>query len=68
MPFPQPDRLFLVCFTLTHGPFENEPSHTDRHDLDLCREDRLFERVASFAGGMVTLTGAGDPVPCLQPP
>ena len=62
MPFPQPDRLFLVSFTPQHGPFETNPSLTDSHYLEFRRADGLFERLASFTGSGANLTGAGDPV------
>src|SRR5439155_21763200 len=42
MPFPQPDRLFLVPFTPQHGPFETNPSLADSHYLDFRRADVLF--------------------------
>src|SRR5881296_1655802 len=62
MPFPAPDRLFLVSFTPQHGPFETNPSLADSHYLEFRRADGLFERLASFTGSGANLTGAGDPV------
>src|SRR6266540_5982036 len=34
MPFPQPDRLFLVSFTPQQGPFETKTSLADSHYLE----------------------------------
>src|SRR6266851_2750695 len=62
MPFPEPDRLFLVSYALQHGPFENGPSMLDSDYLEFRRQDQVFERIASFAGNSANLTGAGDPV------
>jgi len=62
LPFPEPERLFLVSFANQHGPFRNEPSLADRNYLQFRREDRLFEHVAAFGANSVSLTGAGDPV------
>ena len=63
LPFPEPERLFLVSFAAQHGPFRNEPSLVDSDYLQFRREDRLFEHVAAFTANNVSLTGAGDPVP-----
>jgi predicted permease len=62
MPFPEPDRLFLVSFVSHRGPFAVQTGLWDRHYLEFRDQDRLFERLASFAGIRVNLTGAGDPV------
>ncbi|HYK87438.1 MAG TPA: ABC transporter permease [Acidobacteriota bacterium] len=61
MPFPQPERLFLVAYTPQNGPFDNGPCLLDRDYLEFRREDRVFEQIASFAGGSANLSGAGDP-------
>jgi len=62
MPFPEPERLFLVSYALQHGPFENGPSMVDSDYLEFRRQDQVFERIAGFAGNSANLTGAGDPV------
>ena len=61
MPFPEPDRLFLVSFAPQHGPFETGPSLSDHDYLEFRDQDRLFEHLASFTGTRANLTGAGDP-------
>jgi predicted permease len=62
LPFPAPDRLFLISFSAQGGPFAAGPSLSDHHYLEFRGQDRLFEHVASFAGVRSNLTGAGDPV------
>src|SRR5258708_1763988 len=62
LPFPEADRLFLISYVPKHGPFEIEPGLVDQHYLEFQRQTRLFERVAAFGAGPVTLTGAGEPV------
>jgi predicted permease len=62
MPFPEPERLFLVSYATQHGPFENGPSMVDSDYLEFRRQDQVFERIASFAANSVNLTGAGDPL------
>src|SRR5882757_2152219 len=61
MPFPEPERLFLVSFSPQHGAFEIGPSLSDHHYLEFRGQDRLFECIASFAGTRANLTEAGDP-------
>jgi putative ABC transport system permease protein len=60
--FPEAERLFLISYQPQHGPFRSDPSLSDRHYLEFRNQDRVFERIAAFAGYPVTLTGAGDPV------
>jgi putative ABC transport system permease protein len=62
MPFPEPDRLFMVSFVSQRGPFKLPPGLSDRHYLEFRDQDRLFEHLASFAGTRVNLTGAGDAI------
>jgi predicted permease len=62
LPFPGPERLFLVSFNVQGGPFEIGPSLSDHHYLEFRAQDRLFEHIASFEAGRANLTGAGDPV------
>jgi putative ABC transport system permease protein len=61
MPFPEPDRLFLVSFSPQRGPFEMGPSLSDRDYLEFRDQDRLFDHLASFTASSVNLTGAGNP-------
>jgi len=61
MPFPEPDRLFLVSYSPQHGPFETGPSLSDHDYLEFRDQDRLFEHLTSFTGSRVNLTRAGDP-------
>jgi putative ABC transport system permease protein len=62
MPFPEPDRLFLVSFLPLHSPFLSGPSLADRHYLQFRSEDRLFEKIATFSSRGATLTGSGEPI------
>ena len=47
MPFPEPDRLFLVSYSPQHGPFETGPSLSDHDYLEFRDQDRLFEHLTS---------------------
>src|SRR6202035_4375446 len=47
LPFPAPDRLFLISFSAQGGPFAAGPSLSDHHYLEFRGQDRLFEHVAS---------------------
>jgi predicted permease len=62
LPFPAPDRLFLVSFAPQHGPFQSGPVLADSDYLQFREQDHLFERLASFTSVNASLTGAGDPV------
>ena len=62
MPFPEPDRLFLVSFTPRHSPFEMGPALSDADYLAFRAQDRLFDGVATFQASGANLTGAGDAV------
>ncbi len=61
MPFPDPDRLFLV--SLPHaGPFKAGPSLSDADYLDFKRTDQLFEHLATFGNTSVAISSLVDPV------
>jgi putative ABC transport system permease protein len=60
MPFPQPDRLFLISHTV-RGPLTSRPGLSDRDYLAFRASDRMFEHVAAFTSRTVSLTEAGDP-------
>jgi putative ABC transport system permease protein len=62
LPFPEPERLFLVSFAPQHGPFRMGPALADSDYLQFRQQDQLFERLASFASVNASLTGTGDPV------
>jgi len=62
MPFPEPERLFLVSYSPERGPFDFGPAMVDSHYLEFRRDDKLFEHTAVFQNGAPNLTGAGDPV------
>ena len=63
MPFPAPDRLFLVSLVPRVGPFGWEPGVSDRDYLAFRGQDQVFERTAMFTrGDRANLTDAGDPV------
>src|SRR5260370_14412362 len=62
LPFPEAQRLTAISYMWQHGPFENPPSMVDAHYLAFRRRNRAFERITTYSGYPVTLTGAGDPV------
>jgi putative ABC transport system permease protein len=62
LPFPEPERLFLISYISEPGPFNAGPALSDGHFLEFRRHLRLFEPIASFARYPVSLTGAGEPI------
>jgi predicted permease len=62
LPFPQPERLFLISYTPRLSPFVVGPALTDNHYLVFQRMTRAFENVTTVGQDQVTLTGAGDAV------
>jgi predicted permease len=62
MPFPEPERLFLLSYLPAQSPFAGAPSLADRHYLQFRDADKLFSSLCSFTQRNVTLTGVGDPV------
>jgi putative ABC transport system permease protein len=60
LPFPQPERLFLVSYRMQNGPFRNGPGLDDRDYLEFQRRNKSFERIATFGQQSVTVTGAGE--------
>ncbi len=63
VPFPQPDRLFLVSLNSRSALFEWQPEVSDRDYLALRDQEQAFEKIASFSRGTTAnLTGAGDPI------
>jgi predicted permease len=61
MPFPDPDRLYLVSDAPLGGPFKMGPALSDRDYVEFRRDDRLFERLAAFSGTTVAVSEVGDP-------
>jgi putative ABC transport system permease protein len=63
LPFPQPGRLFLISYQPQRGPGTfDSPGLWDQHYLAFLRQNRAFERVATFGQDSVALTGAGSAV------
>jgi len=62
LPFPEPERLYLVSYLPRNNPFLTAPGLADRTYLEFRRQDRVFERLTTYSSNAVTLTGAGDPV------
>jgi putative ABC transport system permease protein len=61
MPFPDPDRLFLVTLT-EPGPFSAQPGMADRDYLAFRESTRAFAHVAAFSNNSGNLIRAGDPI------
>ena len=61
LPFPEPGRLFLISYKPQRGGFDG-PGLEDQHYLAFLRQNRAFERVATFGQDSVALTGAGSAV------
>ena len=62
LPFPKAERLTAISYKPRHGPFEPEPGMVDGDYLAFRRQNQAFERITTFSGYAVTLTGAGDPL------
>jgi predicted permease len=61
LPFAQPDRLFLVSYREPGNPWMPEPVLSDHNYLAFKARTRAFASVATFSGGLVTVTGGGEP-------
>jgi predicted permease len=61
LPFPQPDRLFLVALS-PKTFFMAQPGMADVTYLQFRERDRTFQHLAVFTSYKGNLTGAGDPV------
>ena len=62
LPFAQPERLTLISYRPTRGPFQYQPTMADAHYVAFRRQNQAYEHTATFAAETMTLTGAGDPV------
>jgi predicted permease len=63
LPFPQPERLFLISYKPQRGPVTfDTPGLSDRYYLQFQRQNQAFERIATFGPDSVALTGAGSAV------
>ncbi len=62
LPFPEAERLTLISYRPTRGPFQYQPSMADAHYQSFRVQNQAYERTATFAGETMTVTGAGDPV------
>jgi putative ABC transport system permease protein len=61
LPFPQPDRLFLVALS-PKSFFMAQPGMADVTYLQFRERDRTFQHLAVFSAYKGNLAGAGDPV------
>lgn len=62
LPFPEPDRLFLISYKPKSLLFDPGPSMVDRSYLEFRQRNHSFESLATFGAKRVTLTGSGEPV------
>jgi len=60
LPFPEPERLFLISYQAKQGLFEYRPGLYDKDYLEYERHNQAFEKIATFNEDSATLTGAGD--------
>ena len=58
--FDNAERVFLISYRQPSSPFASVPGLDDQQYLEFKKRTRAFERVATFGGESVTLTGAGD--------
>ena len=64
LPFPEPERLFLISYQSKQGLFEYRPGLYDKDYLEFQRHNEAFEEIATFSEDSATLTGAGMPFAC----
>jgi predicted permease len=62
LPFPDPDRLYVITHAPQGAPFGRFPSMADTDYLAFREADRWFQATATFATAPATLTGVGAPV------
>ncbi|MBZ5577334.1 MAG: ABC transporter permease [Acidobacteriia bacterium] len=62
LPFPEPERLYLVSYLPRDFPVGVGPGLFDRHYLEFHRQDRVFESLTTYGTSTASLTGAGEPV------
>ena len=62
LPFPSPERLFLISYQPKDGPLEYRPGLYDKDYLEYQRHNQSFEQIATFNESTAALTGAGDAV------
>ncbi len=62
LPFPEPERLFLIYYKPTNLLFNPGPIMVDRSYLEFRLHNHSFESTATVGSERVTLTGSGDPV------
>ena len=59
LPFPSPERLFLISYQSKEGPLEYRPGLYDKDYLEYQKHNQAFEEITTFDEGSRTLTGAG---------
>jgi predicted permease len=62
LPYPQPERL-CVIYTSSPGSIFHYGMIDDADFLQLEKQNTVFEHVASYAPGLTSLTGIGEPTP-----
>ncbi|HEX9105806.1 MAG TPA: ABC transporter permease [Longimicrobiales bacterium] len=60
LPFPDPDRLFVVSYLPTDLPFDLPPGMADSQWLTYRDRQRSFEPVTAYASSAANLSGAGE--------
>ena len=61
LPFPAPDRLYLISHEPEQGPFRTPPGLGDADYVDLEGRTNAFESVTALNQLSFSLTGAGEP-------
>jgi predicted permease len=62
LPFPEPNRLFLISNRPQRFSFASGPIMVDRDYLEFRQRNHSFESLATLGTNKVTLTGSGEPV------
>ena len=60
LPYPEPDRLFMVYQTLPRDPAQNIGVSYPNY-LDWTQQNRVFESIAAVRGTSLALSGQGEP-------
>lgn len=60
LPFPAPERLYVVSYLPTDLPFDLPPGLADRQWVTYRERQRSFERAAAYGSSDATLSGTGE--------
>lgn len=60
LPFPDAERLVLISYRVTRGPFQSGPGIADSYYIPFRNQSRSFDGMTTFGAAQVTMTGVGE--------